>query len=275
MRKQKASCNKMKLTSEQLNARAFGEDPKEVESKETSTAEASQAESTEEKDKPSSEATESVEEKRIPYSRLKTVVERARVAEQKAEEAERRYKDLESKREESRGRSNEPYADAIATRIKKLYGDNDTSKEIIEIELARQKEIEEIAERKAYEALDRRETSSRSEIESNERVLEEKLEDFSLTLGRDLTQKEEDELLAIADQYSPVGEDGKYLSGQPLPLDRAWEIYEMKLASQGQKSKRSRSEATELTGTSTDGDGDTKPADSESWRPGRWRDRFK
>ena len=264
----------MKPTPEQLNARAFGEDPV-VDSKENSTAEASQAESAEKKDEASSEADNSVVEQKVPYSRLKTVVERARLADQRALEAERRLADLESRREESRGRSNEPYEDAIAARIKKLYGDNDTSKEIIEIELARQKEIEEIAERKAYEALDRRESSSRSEIESNERVLEEKLEDFSLTLGRDLTQKEEDELLAIADQYSPTGEDGKYLSGEPLPLDRAWEIYEMKLASQGQKSKRSRSEATELTGTSTDGDGDTKPADSESWRPGRWRDRFK
>ena len=264
----------MKPTPEQLNARAFGEDPV-VDSKENSTAEASQAESAEKKDEASSEADNSVVEQKVPYSRLKTVVERARLADQRAEEAERRLADLESRREESRGRSNEPYETAIAARIKKLYGDNDTSKEIIEIELARQKEIEEIAERKAYEALDRRESSSRSEIESNERVLEEKLEDFSLSLGRDLTQKEEDELLAIADQYSPTGEDGKYLSGEPLPLDRAWEIYEMKRDSQGQKSKRSRSEATELTGTSTDGDGDTKPADSESWRPGRWRDRFK
>ena len=264
----------MKPTPEQLNARAFGEDPV-VDSKENSTAEASQAESAEKKDEASSEADNSAVEQKVPYSRLKTVVERARLADQRAEEAERRLADLESRREESRGRSNEPYEEAIAARIKKLYGDNDTAKEIIEIELARQKEIEEIAERKAYEALDNRESLSRSEIESNERVLEEKLEDFSLTLGRDLTQKEEDELLAIADQYSPTGEDGKYLSGEPLPLDRAWEIYEMKLASQGQKSKRSRSEATELTGTSTDGDGDTKPADSESWRPGRWRDRFK
>jgi hypothetical protein len=265
----------MKITSEQLNARAFGEDPKEVESKETGTAEASQAESAEKKDKAASEPTKSAVEQEVPYSRLRTVVERERLAQQRAEDAERRLAEIESRREESRGRSNEPYAEAIAARIKKLYGDNDTSKEIIEIELARQKEIEEIAERKADEAYDRRQNSSRSEIESNERVLEEKLEDFSLTLGRDLTQKEEDELLAIADQYSPTGEDGKYISGQPLPLDRAWEIYELKLASQGQKSKRSRSEATELTGTSTDGDGDTKPADSESWRPGRWRDRFK
>lgn len=266
----------MKITSEQLNARAFGEDSKEGISTEKDTAVASQAESVEEKDKPASEAKESVvEEQKVPYSRLKTVVERARVSEQKAEKAERRLADLESRREESRGRSNEPYEEAIAARIKKLYGDNETSREIIEIELARQKEIEEIVERKADEVYDRRQNSSRSEIESNERVLEEKLEDFSLTLGRDLTQKEEDELLAIADQYSPTGEDGKYISGQPLPLDRAWEIYELKLASQGQKSKRSRSEATELTGTSTDGDGDTKPADSESWRPGRWRDRFK
>jgi hypothetical protein len=264
-----------KIDPELLKARAFGEDPVEdkVESKENDTAEASQAESVEDKDKATSEPKEPVvEEQKVPYSRLKTVVERARVAEQKAQEAERRYQELESKRDVRR--SDEPYEKAISDRIKKLYGDNDTSKEIIEIELARQREIEDMAERKAIEALDRRETSSRSEIESNERVLEEKLEDFSLTLGRDLTKTEEDELLAIADQYSPTGEDGKYLSGEPLPLDRAWEIYEMKLASKGQSSKRSRSEATALTSSKTEGEADTKEGDSEGWFPGRWRNRF-
>lgn len=253
------------------NAVAFGEDT-QVTPKDENTAEASQAESVVEKEQPTSEAESVVDEQKVPYSRMKTVIERARQAEKKAEESERRLEALERQRN-TRTVSNEPYADAISARIKKLYGDNETSREIIEIELARAKEIEEIAERKANEAFDRRESSSRSEIEANERVLEDKIEDFSLSLGRDLTSDEEEAVLEIADKYSPVGQDGKYLSGEPLPLDRAWEIYEMQQASKGQTSKKARSVATALTSSKSEGETDTT-VDSDDWKPGRWRQRL-
>lgn len=269
-----------KVTEEQLNARAFGEDSvaapqKEVPS-ETATAEVSQTESGEKKDEAASEPEESVvEEQKVPYSRLKTAIERTRQAEREASEARSRFEELQRERERTRNVSREPYEEAISSRIKKLYGDNDTSKEIIEIELARQRQIEEIAERKAYEALDRRENTSRAEIESNERSLDEKLEDLSLTLGRDLSPQEEEEVLSIADQYSPVGEDGKYLSGEPLPLDRAWEIYEMKQASKGQSAKRARSQATAATSSKSDTETAVESGDSDKWYPGRWRDRIR
>lgn len=272
---------KTEITEQDLNARAFGEDivvkqETKVESSEKTTAEAPQAESEEKKEKAPSEPEESVvEEQKVPYSRLRTAIELRREAERKEKEANERYEVLQRERVSSREVSREPYAEAIASRVKKLYGDNDTSKEIIEIEIARQKEIEELAERKAYEAYDRRESTSKAEMEANERAIETRLEDFSLSLGRDLTSKEEDELLSIADQYSPVGEDGKYLSGEPLPLDRAWEIYEMKLASKGQSSKKERSVATALTNSRSEGETSVEMTDSDKWYPGRWRDRLK
>ena len=269
------------VTQEQLNARAFGEDPVEtkVETKEDTsekaTAEAPQAKSEEVKEEAASEPESVVEEQKVPYSRLKTAIERSRIAEREANEARQRYEELQREREIRREVSREPYEEAIASRIKKLYGDNDTSKEIIEIELARHKELEEIAERKAYEALDRRESSSQREIEANERNIDQKIEDLSLTLGRDLSPEEEEEVLSIADQYSPVGEDGKYLSGEPLPLDRAWEIYEMKQASKGLQSKKARSQATAATSSKSDGETTVESKDSDTWYPGRWRDRLR
>lgn len=271
-----------KIDPEQLNARAFGEDPIEDkgDSSEKDTADASQAESAEKKDEAASEPEESVvEEQKVPYSRLRTAIERSREAERKAEDANRRLAELESRREEPRQRSYEPYEEAIASRIKKLYGDNETSKQIIEIEMNRYREdnerLEKLAEQKAMEALDRRETISSQEVERNERTLESRLEDFSMALGRDLTADEENNLLAIADQYSPIGEDGKYLSGEPLPLDRAWEIYEMKQASEGQASKKSRSKATSLTSSKSEGETEIESGDSDKWYPGRWRDRIR
>lgn len=257
------------------NARAFGEDSVEtqrIQSSETVTADASQAESEENEGQSASGTEPVVEEQKVPYSRMKSAIERARAWETKAIEAEERAARIER---ESRNRptSNEPYAEAIKSRIIKLYGDNDVSKEIIEIELNRAKEIEEIAERKANEAFDRRSSSQKSEIEANERALEDNIEDFSMSLGRDLTPDEEDRLLEIADKYSPVGADGKYLSGEPLPLDRAWEIYEMEQSSKGQASKKSRSQATALTSSRSEGETTTE-AQSGEWYPGRWRDRL-
>ena len=262
-----------KIDPEQLNARAFGEDPQEVIPSDTSTTDVSQTESGEKKEQSSSGTAPVVEEQKVPYSRMKSVLERARLAEERAEEAGRRLDELE--RTKNRTNTNEPYEEAIASRIKKLYGDNDTSKEIIEIEIANQKRYEEIAEQKAYEALDKRESGSRAEIEQNERILENKMEDFSMTLGRDLSDTEQDELLSIADKYSPVGEDGKYLSGEPLPLDRAWEIYEMQLASKGQSAKKARSQATAFTGSKSEGETSTESGDTDTWYPGRWRDRIR
>jgi hypothetical protein len=273
-------------TTEQLNARAFGEDPVETkvdnkeDTSEKATAEAPQAKSAEKKEEATSEPDgdkpESVvEEQKVPYSRLKTAIERTRTAEREAEEARSRYEELSRERSSHRDVSREPYEEAIASRIKKLYGDNETSKEIIEIELERSRQIEELAERKAYEAYDRRESTSKSEIEANERNIDRKLEDLSLTLGRDITSEEEEEVLSIADQYSPVGEDGKYLSGEPLPLDRAWEIYEMKQASKGLQSKKARSQATAATSSKSDGETEVGSKDSDTWYPGRWRDRLR
>ena len=271
------------VTPEQLNARAFGEDPVEtkVETKEDSsekdTAEASQAKSEEKKEEVASEPKEEsvVEEQKVPYSRLKTAIERTRQAEKEAQEARSRYEDLQSERETRRDVSREPYEEAIASRIKKLYGDNETSKEIIAIEIERSKQIEELAERKAYEAYDKRESISKSEVESNEKEIDRELEDLSLNLGRDITSDEEERLLVIADKYSPVGNDGKYLSGRPLPLDRAMEIMEMEDASKGQSAKRARSQATAATSSKTDGETTVESKDSDTWYPGRWRDRLR
>ena len=262
----------MKIDQKELQDRAFGDEPVEEVSSEKDTAEESQTKSVEEKDVAASEPESVVEEQKVPYSRLKSVVERARLAEQRAEEATRRLDSLERNRSERA--NNEPYAEAISSRIKKLYGDNETSREIIEIEISHHKELEEIAERKAYEALDKRESMSKAEIESNERALESKLEDFSLQLGRELTDKEQQDLLEIADKYSATGEDGRYISGEPLPFDRAWEIYEMKLASQGQSAKKTRSKATELTSSKSDGETNIESVDADKWYPGRWRDRI-
>lgn len=269
-----------KLTPEQMNARAFGEDPVEtkvedkVESSEKATPEAPQAESGEKKEE-ALEAEPVIEEQKVPYSRLKTAIERSRQAEREADEARRNYEELKRERSYHKETSREPYEEAISSRVKKLYGDNDTSKEIIEIELARSREIEEIAERKANEAFDRRESASSSFLEENERTIDKKIEDLSLNLGRDITPEEEERVLSIADKYSPVGTDGKYLSGEPLPLDRAWEIYEMEQASKGQSSKRARSQATAATSSKSDGETTIESKDSDTWYPGRWRDRLR
>lgn len=62
-------------------------------------------------------------------------------------------------------------------------------------------------------------------IEENEDIIDEKLDELEEYVGRKLTDKEEDDILAIVDELTPVGKNGKYIVGL-LPFDYAWTIYE-------------------------------------------------
>jgi hypothetical protein len=244
-----------------LNAPAFGE--KAVKLDEVTSAipaEASQAE----------EGT-SQEEQRVPYSRFETVRERAEQAERDAQEARERVMELESR--PTRTYDQSPYEDAIKSRIIKLYGDNDTSKEIIEIELNRQREIEEQAEQAALRAVRAERENEVSAIRQNEGIIDSRLESLSDYLGRDLTAKEEDALLDVVDEFTPKNSDGTY-AGETISFDKAWEILETRGQVKATQTSRSREVPTFLSGNRTEGE----PAVNTQgeWKRGwnNYQDRF-
>lgn len=255
-----------------LNAPAFGADTQPEkepvdEPKEIVTAEESQ---------PKSEESKEEEEQRIPYSRFAATLKKARDAERAAREAQERLEELESRRSYREEKPIE-FEDEIRKTADIYFGENEKAKEqYVRIELEKARKMEEIAERRALDALQRRESTSRSELETNERVIDDQIEDLSLSLGRDLTQAEEEAVLTIADEYSPVDEDGRYISGQPLPLNKAWEIYELRLDRQAATSKKARRQATAATSIRTEAETPNREEDDKNYRPswGNWRKRF-
>ena len=62
-------------------------------------------------------------------------------------------------------------------------------------------------------------------VKNNEAEIDRKFEYLTELIGRELTEKEEDDFLDIVDEYTPKDRDGNYLIDL-VPFDYAWEIYE-------------------------------------------------
>ena len=237
--------------------------PKASSVSEESSTEVSQTEEKKVVEKEESEE----DEQRIPYSRFSTVRERAERAEREADEARALLKQALSRKDEEV--TSDPYKEAFAKEVKSLYGDNDIAKNIIDIQLKHSEEIEKRAEQRAIEAIKRVQREETQAISQNESIIDEKLENLSETLGRALSPKEEEALLEIVDEYTPVGEDGNYV-GEILPFDKAWEVYELRQLKQGQSSKKARSGALNASSSRSSGEPSATAEQDKNWSPLNW-----
>ena len=214
---------------------------------------------------------EVTEEQRVPYSRFDSVRQRAERAEREADEARDILRRALADSLPKATPSPSSYEEEYSREIKKLYGDTPVAKEIIEINLRQQRAIEERAEQRALEAMERREREASESLSQNESIIDTGLENLSERLGRQLTEKEEAALLDIVDEYTPTGADGRY-AGAILPFDKAWSIYEMKNATQNQSSKRARSAATAASSNSSQGDSTSSTEDRDkNFNPMNWK----
>lgn len=64
-------------------------------------------------------------------------------------------------------------------------------------------------------------------INDNVSEIDDRLEDLTEYLGRELTEDETSAILDIVDEYTPKDSDGNYLVGL-IPFDYAWEVYQAK-----------------------------------------------
>lgn len=251
-----------------LNAPAFGENAVKLEdvapvTSETPTDAPQAKEEVESKE----------EEQRVPYSRFETVRQQKEDAIREAQEATERLRELEA-RQSRPTVDDSPYEEAIRNRVIKLYGDNDVSKEIIEIELSRQRQIEEAAERRALEAVRADRENEVTQVRQNENIIDMRIDDLAEALGRNLTAKEEEALLDVVDEYTPKNADGSY-AGETIPFDKAWEIVEMRNAQKSASASKSREVPTFLSGTRTEGEPNTDT--QKEWRGGwnNYQERFR
>lgn len=211
------------------------------------------------------------DEQKVPYSRMKSVIDARRDAERRAEEAEERLNQMLSRNEPARQDSSEPgqYNGALPMYWVRMYGDNENSRYAYTAELERQDAIRDEVRREALDAVREERTQETQVLASHERTIDENLEDLSYSLGRDLSDKEQDAILTIVDEYTPKDDDGNY-SGNLIPFEKAWDIYNMQQAQASGTATRQRRVPTMATNTPTEGEPSTKEKDNKEWNPLDW-----
>lgn len=204
-----------------------------------------------------------VEEQRVPYSRFKRVIEeREEVAERMAA-LEARLHSFENDRQES-----EALSAPMPEEWERLYGNSDASREAWKIQLVREEQLAQRAVEQAVNQLQRQQEALVESIAENEEIIEDSLETLQENLGKRFTSKQEEAILSIVDEFSPVGSDGKYTS--LFPFEKAYEIYALRNAQRGRPTADARRAVAELAGGTSEGDTDS-PVDNyrrgwDNWR---------
>lgn len=223
----------------------------------------------EEKTEASSSAEKDVVEQKVPFSRFQTALDRAKTAEARARFADELEERLARIEQQSTFRSEK--TGELPRSWVELYGDSDKSKDIYKAEQQRQREWFEQAKDEllqTFQGQEREEAKRRQLIES---TIDDNLDSLESSLGKVLSDDEKADILDVVDQYTPQDEDGNFL-GEPIDLDKAYEIYELKKAQANTSKRRARRAVSSLTSTSSEGDASvgTQTSD-EPPRWGNWR----
>lgn len=239
-----------------------------------STTESGNTIETREEVPPTGSGNEPVTEQQVPYSRFRDAIEARREAERRAEEAEaREYAERErAERVASKVRETPiDFADAGYRAWAQIYGDNDNTRKAYAIELERQEALREEYRREAREAVHAEREYESRQVSSNIGVINERLEDFSLNLGRPISSTEESVLLDIVDEYTPVDAQGNY-AGDLMSFEKAWEIMQMRQSQSNQRSSAVRRAPTALTSSRSQGETTAigKAESDKNWNPRDW-----
>lgn len=204
-------------------------------------------------------------EQKVPYSRFSKIV-------RERDEDRNRIQMLEDTLEQlkqSKVAESTPEDVNVPKEWVELYGDSDVSKRAYQIQLQREAELQEQIIEKTLERYNQNLSQQEKQLEENEGIIEQGLETLQENIGRKITPQVEEKILAIVDEFSPVGKDGKYIT--LFPFDKAYEIYELRNAKLGQATKQARSQVASLTGNTSEGDADST---TEPYKRGwdHWRE---
>lgn len=246
-----------------LNAPAFGEGSQKVEELEPKDNPTEESQPKEDKVK-EEEPEPSVEEQKVPYSRFKKFWD-------KAKELEAEVEELRSKPESKPAPDYTP-TEEMTPEWKEMFGDSEASKRAYTLDLKRQEayleKAQELAEQKALEAVEQRESFESKRIENNLAKIDENMELLSDYVGRELTEKEQSEILDIVDEYSPKDDRDNYLA--TISFEKAWDILQKSNASATAQKKESRNAVAGLAGTQTQGEPDNKAEQDKNFNPLDW-----
>jgi hypothetical protein len=243
-----------------LNQPAF---PIEESEEETPEVEPEVKVAVEEKVSSSPDEDDVADKARVPYSRFETVNE-AKIR------AEERIKYLE---EQISSKTPDVQEDAeLPNEWVELYGDNDAAKRAYALQMKINDELQEKATQRAIERIDSRNQEANEALKSNLESIDSELETFSDTLGRKLTDTEENAILDIQDEFTQKDAKGNYLS-QLLSPEKAFEIHTLRQAGAVSTKKQAKNRVLSATGASSEGDvSNSSGADYNAQQWGSWRD---
>lgn len=235
---------------------------------EEETNEDEQIEQTKEEVSSSTEEDVVADKARIPYSRFETVNEAKIRAEERNKILEEELAKLKVSKDSNEDVEEPPKEWLI------LYGDSPEAREAWKIQLNISQQLEEKAAEKAYERIAAREQEEAKIFEQNLESIEDSLIEFQeKILKRDLTETEENAILDIQDEFTPKGEDGKYLAPLLSP-DKAFEIYNLRQQTANKTKSIARKRVVSLTGAGTEGNVSNSSADFNPSQWGSWRDKL-
>jgi K+/H+ antiporter YhaU regulatory subunit KhtT len=244
------------------NAPAFGEGAEKLES---SVEETIVPEVKEE------EVVESDDENKVPYSRFKKFHDEAKEAREMAQRLSEELEQFKSSVQTQKESDNMP------DYWVKLYGDSEASKEAFRVQTEENLKFRQQVREEALQSIREERWQEESQMNDNISTIDNNFESLEDSLGRTLKEKEQSELLDIVDEFTPTGEDGKYI-GAVMSFDKAWDIYEMRNQSANSSKRQSRDNVASLTGSKSSGEPSPEQIERDKnfdpMRKNAWKDRL-
>lgn len=222
-------------------------------------------------EEPAKESEVETEEEKVPKSRFLTM-------HQRAVDAEKAVRAFEAERA-TRPEVVEPLADdeSLRKQYVEIFGESETTDKLYKAELARLTSIEEKAADRAYERFSQRESQEKELIDRRVKSFDQAFEELSISTGKvDFSDDEQVAILDVVEKYSPKDKDGKLIADFLMPLDQAYEIYQLNTEPKVAAKKAERNAVASLSGARSEG-APSSAADTE-WQPGRerrWWDKVK
>ena len=203
------------------------------------------------------------EEQTVSYSRFKKFHDAAREAEEEAAYWKAKATAIEA----------EPvhYNEDMPSQWTKLYGDSEQSKEAWKVQQDLNRQIREDALREAREAVRNERYEEVQRTEENMETLDNNFETLEAFVGRNLTDKEQSDVLDAVDFLTAKDQYGNY-AGALVPFEAAWDYVQAKAGSTKAPQRQSRDQVASLTGSQSQGEPNLseKQERDKNWNPFAW-----
>ena len=186
-------------------------------------------------------------ENQVPYSRFKKYHDEAKQAREEAERYRQEAEELRNRPEPVQ------YNKELPEQWKKLYGDDEKSKEAWKLQQELNREMREEALAEAREAVRNERYEEVERVEANVEIIDENFEELGTFVGRDLTEQEQSKVLDAVDYLTPKDRYGNY-AGPLVPFEAAWDYVQAKDGTQRSARTQSRNQIAAASASQSQGE---------------------